>query len=102
MPSLKNKDSLQYAAQLEARARDIRNRTTRQRRANDTRSKVLLGALALSYAHGLENGHRLIEAFARLPSLRAKDARFLAENLPPELAAPFAAAASPVTDEAPK
>ena len=89
--------SLEYAAQLEARARDIRIADTRRRRAADTRVKVLLGALALSYADTLEAGPRLLEAFARLPALKPRDSRFLADNLPETLAAPFAAHAAAST-----
>lgn len=81
--------TLEYAAQLEARARDIRNAETKRRRATDTRVKVLLGALALSYASAGENGPRLLEAFARLPALKSKDAAYLAAHLPPNLAAAF-------------
>lgn len=81
--------TLEYAAQLEARARDIRNGEARRRRAAETRVKVLLGALALSFANSGENGPRLLDALARLPALKSKDAAFLAANLPPALAAPF-------------
>lgn len=83
--------SEEYAAQLEARARDIRTAAKRRTRANDTRIKVVLGALAVSYASGGPAGVRLLEAFARLPALKPRDAAFLASNLPPTLAAPFAA-----------
>ena len=85
--------TLEYAAQLEARARDIRNGEARRRRAADTRVKVLLGALALSFANSGENGPRLFDALARLPALKSKDAAYLAEHLPPHLAAPFKAIA---------
>ena len=102
-PSLKDPDmprpkSLEYAAQLEARARDIRNTEARRRRAADTRVKVLMGALALSYASTLQGGPRLLEALAKLPALSKRDARYLADNLPPALAVPFAAAVASAED----
>jgi hypothetical protein len=82
--------SLEYAAQLEARARDIRAAQKHKSRAADTRAKVLLGALALSYASSGPGGVRLLEAFARLPALKPRDAAFLASSLPPSLASAFA------------
>lgn len=90
--------SLEYAAQLEARARDIRNTETRRRRTADTRVKVLMGALALSYASTLNGGPRLLEALAQLPALSKRDARYLADHLPPALAVPFAAAVASAED----
>lgn len=87
--------SLDYAAQLEARARDIRNASARRARAADTRSKVLLGALALSFASSGPAGVRLLDAFARLPALKARDRAFLAANLPPALAASFTSTPAP-------
>jgi hypothetical protein len=81
--------TLERAAQLEARARDIRAQASRRARAADTRAKVLLGALALAYAETAPNGPRLLEALARLPALKARDADFLAETLPEPLAAAF-------------
>lgn len=91
--------TLEYAAQLEARARDIRNAATRRRRADETRTKVLIGALALSYAASVDGGPRLFEALARLPGLKARDANFLRDNLPAALGAHFAAAAAKASVE---
>lgn len=82
--------TLEYARQLEARARDIRAAEKRKARANDTRAKVILGALALSYASSGPAGARLFEAFARLPALSARDRVWLASHLPEPYAAPFA------------
>lgn len=92
-------DTLEYEAQLEARARDIRARASKQRRADETRAKVLLGALALSYAESLDGGPRLLEAFARLPALKPRDAHHLAAVLPPALAAPFRARADQTPED---
>lgn len=86
--------TLEYARQLEARARDIRSAQKRKARATDTRAKVILGALALSFASGGPAGLRVLEAFARLPSLSARDRVWLAQNLPEPYAAPFAATPS--------
>lgn len=83
--------TLEYAAQLEARARDIRNAEIRRLRVIDTRVKVLLGALSLSFAGSGDQGLRLLEAFARLPALKVKDSAYLAAHLPPHLAVPFKA-----------
>ena len=85
--------TLEYARQLEARARDIRASEKRKARATDTRAKVLLGALALSFASGGPAGLRVLEAFARLPSLSERDRVWLASHLPEPYAAPFAAPA---------
>lgn len=83
------RNSLEHAAQLEARARDIRATAARAARSHDTRSKVLLGALVLLYAQTVPGGVRFLEALAALPVLKERDAEHLAAHLPAELSAPF-------------
>lgn len=79
--------SLEYAAQLEARARDIRAQANRQARADATRVNVLLGALVLADARAHpSDAAAVLRRLGGLSSLRDKDLGFLLERLPPALA----------------
>ncbi|SIS92398.1 mobilization protein [Phaeovulum vinaykumarii] len=94
----------QKLAELDAQRAALRSRLGKQERANDTRRKVLLGALVL---HRLENGKD--EEFARrlrdwlkreLPDFltRDTDKALFAELIQPAPAAPASAApADPAT-----
>lgn len=77
-----------YVAQLEARAQDAKEKLKSQRRKDDARARILLGALALAYveAHPA-NGEKMLQAFGLSAPLRETDFRFLCDRLPAMLAA---------------
>lgn len=78
----------EYVAQLEARASDAKEKLKSQKRKDDARARILLGALTLAYveAHPA-NGERLLQAFGVSAPLRETDFRFLCDSLPATLAA---------------
>lgn len=77
----------EYAAQLEARARDARAKLKAQARKDSARARILLGALVLQYADAQpDNAARLLQAFGLVSPLRAPDLAFLSGRLPAPLA----------------
>lgn len=90
---MKRAPTPEYIAQLSARLADAKASASRAARAQDTRRKILLGALLLE---ALERGTLspgtqapvVLRALASLPILKEKDRAFLAASLPSTFA-PF-------------
>lgn len=92
---MKRTPSPEYIAQLAARLSDAKAAASRAARAEDTRRKVLLGALLLealeSGAFSSVQSPVILRTLSGLPVLKDRDRAFLARTLPPSIAVFFAA-----------
>lgn len=92
---MKRTPSPEYIAQLAARLSDAKAAAARAARTEDTRRKILLGALLLealeSGAFSAVQSPVILRTLAARPILKPRDRAFLAASLPPSIGSYFAA-----------